>query len=210
MRDTETTLKQLKEQIIEMCRRKGWGDDGIQNPQHVAMAMLVETMELLEHFSDMSRETESLLLEGKLPGECIEISEEMSDVLMYSMQIMYTLGVDVSKHLFADCSDAFTTVAELRALAGKADRTLPVQAMQVAVKARFVLELFQWLNDADIHRVLTYGDAALSAETGRAFAGMFREILKLANMLGTDICASIARKIAIVDKRVYPDDDPVR
>lgn len=34
-----------------MCRRKGWGDEnGVQNPQHVAMAMTVEMSELLEHF----------------------------------------------------------------------------------------------------------------------------------------------------------------
>ena len=49
--DRDTPIFELKRQILAMCRRKGWGDEnGVQDPQHVAMAMTVEMAELLEHF----------------------------------------------------------------------------------------------------------------------------------------------------------------
>ena len=41
MNDSNTTVATLKEQVMALCRRKGWGEDGVQNPQHVAMAMTV-------------------------------------------------------------------------------------------------------------------------------------------------------------------------
>ena len=47
MNDRKTTLSGLKEAVHAMCIRKGWGVDGVQNPQHVAMAMTVEMSELL-------------------------------------------------------------------------------------------------------------------------------------------------------------------
>ena len=50
MNDTNTTLSFLKQRVHELCLRKGWGVDGVQNPQQVAMAMTVEMSELLERF----------------------------------------------------------------------------------------------------------------------------------------------------------------
>ncbi len=50
MNDRDTTLGALKDLVHALCLRKGWGEDGVQNPQHVAMAMTVEMSELLEHF----------------------------------------------------------------------------------------------------------------------------------------------------------------
>ena len=41
MNDRDTTLDQLKERVHALCRRKQWGEDGVQNPQQVAMAMTV-------------------------------------------------------------------------------------------------------------------------------------------------------------------------
>ncbi len=210
MRDIDTTIEKLKDEVISMCRRKGWGINGIQNPQHVSMAMIVETMELLEHFASLAPSDEAGLLNGDMPEKCIDIAEEMSDVLMYSLQLMYTLNVDVSKELHDGFSDSRTTLSELLVCAGKADCGLAAQAMQIAVKSRFVLETFQWLNDADVLMLIEGKKSSVNKEAGIAFAGMFKEILILAHMLRIDISASIARKIAIVDKRVYPDDDPVR
>ena len=210
MRDSDTTIKKLKLEIIEMCRRKGWGIDGIQNPQHVTMAMVVEAMELMEHFVGITEKDEQMLMAGSMRDERIEIAEEMSDVLMYSMQLMYTLGIDVSKGLCEDFSDDYTFISELCRYAGNGSLELMQQAMMVGVKARFVLEAFQWMNDDEVKALTNGANRQKANETGNAFAGLFREILILANMLDIDISASITRKIAIVDKRVYPEDDPVR
>ena len=210
MRDSDTTIKKLKLEIIEMCRRKGWGIDGVQNPQHVTMAMIVETMELMEHFVYLTEPDAQRLVSGGMRDEQIEIAEEMSDVLMYSMQLMYTLRIDVSKGLCEDFSDDYTFISELCRYAGNGSLKLMQQAMMVGIKARFVLEAFQWMNDDEVEALIQGANRKKAAEAGNAFAGMFREILILANMLDIDTSAAITRKIAIVDKRVYPKDDPVR
>ena len=195
MFDISCTVGKLKYEVIEMCRRKGWGDDGIQNPQHVAMAMMVETMDLLK---------------GGALGLKSEIAEELSDVMMYSLQLMYTTRVDMSRGISDEYTDDMTTVAQLKAFVEESGAGLKEQAMNVGVKARFVLEVFQWMNDKQVEALIRGENPEKCAETGAAFAEMFREVLRFANMLDIDISASIVRKIAIVDKRVYPDDDPVR
>lgn len=210
MFDISCTVGKLKYEVIEMCRRKGWGDDGIQNPQHVAMAMMVETMELLERFADMSPDMAEDLLKGGALGLKSEIAEELSDVMMYSLQLMYTTRVDMSRGISDEYTDEMTTVAQLKAFVEESGAGLKEQAMNVGVKARFVLEVFQWMNDKQVEALIRGEMPEKCAETGAAFAEMFREVLRFANMLDIDISASIARKIAIVDKRVYPDDDPVR
>lgn len=81
--------------------------------------------------------------------------------------------------------------------------------MRVGVKARFVLEIFQWMDDTQA-ALIRGGTPEISAGVGRAFSAMFCELLRLANMLDIDISSAVARKIAIVDRRIYPADDPVR
>lgn len=49
--DQKTTVDEMRAACIALVKRKGWGDgNGVQNPQHVAMAMTVEMSEVLEHF----------------------------------------------------------------------------------------------------------------------------------------------------------------
>ena len=183
MFDISCTVGKLKYEVIEMCRRKGWGDDGIQNPQHVAMAMMVETMELLEHFADMSPDMADDLIDGGADGLRYEIAEELSDVMMYAMQLMYTMKVDVA-HLIADgFSDDTTTFADLKAAVAESGAGLKEQAMNVGVKARFVLEVFQWMNDVEVAALVRGEKPGKCAEAGNAFGEMFTEILRLSNML---------------------------
>lgn len=96
MNDRETTLSQLKEAVLEMCVKKGWGDGGVQNVQQVAMAMTVEMSEVLEHFQWMSPEDVRSLMAGENPLEAQEIAEEFADVMMYGLQLARTLNIDIS------------------------------------------------------------------------------------------------------------------
>ena len=68
MNDLDTTLDTLKGEVYALCLRKGWGVDGVQNPQHVAMAMTVEMSELLEHFQWMGDEDVQRFYAGKTPN----------------------------------------------------------------------------------------------------------------------------------------------
>lgn len=99
MLDDKMTISELKTAVHEMCLRKGWGINGVQNPQQVAMAMTVEMSELLEHFQWMNAEDVSALLEGKDPDRCALIAEEYADVMMYGLQLMRCLNIDVSAQI---------------------------------------------------------------------------------------------------------------
>ena len=100
MTDRESTVNDLKNAIHAMVLKKGWGDtDGIQNPQHVAMAMTVEMSELLEHFQWLTPADVQALLEGKDPERRALIAEEYADVMMYGLQLMYSLDIDVAHEI---------------------------------------------------------------------------------------------------------------
>lgn len=97
--DKNTNLAQLKQSVHELCLRKGWGIDGVQNPQHVAMAMTVEMSELLEHFQWLNPEDVDRLMAGKDPERCAMIAEEFADVMMYGLQLARTLGIDITEQI---------------------------------------------------------------------------------------------------------------
>ena len=96
MNDSNTTLAALKEQVHQLCLRKGWGVEGVQNPQHVAMAMTVEMSELLEHFQWLNPEDVDALMDGRDPERVAMIAEEYADVMMYGLQLMRTLDIDIT------------------------------------------------------------------------------------------------------------------
>ena len=97
MNDRDTTLQSLKDEVHALCLRKGWGVDGVQNPQHVAMAMTVEMSELLEHFQWMNDEDVRGLMRGEDPDRVATIAEEFADVMMYGLQLTRTLGIDITQ-----------------------------------------------------------------------------------------------------------------
>ena len=96
MDDRDTSLSELKERVYRLCLEKGWGKDGVQNPQHVAMAMTVEMSELLEHFQWLTDSEVRALLAGEDPERVAQIGEEFADVMMYGLQLMRALDIDVT------------------------------------------------------------------------------------------------------------------
>ena len=99
MNDNDTTISALKEQLHRLCLRKGWGVEGVQNPQHVAMAMTVEMSELLEHFQWLDPPDVDALVAGRDPERTALIAEEFADVMMYGLQLARTLGIDVTEQV---------------------------------------------------------------------------------------------------------------
>lgn len=97
--DTNTSLAELKEQVHQLCLRKGWGVDGVQDPQHVAMAMTVEMSELLEHFQWLNPDDVQKLMRGEDTERCAMIAEEFADVMMYGLQLARTLGFDITEQI---------------------------------------------------------------------------------------------------------------
>ena len=99
MNDSNTTISALKEQVHQLCLRKGWGVEGVQNPQHVAMAMTVEMSELLEHVQWLNPADVDALMAGRDPERVALIAEEFADVMMYGLQLARTLGIDVTEQV---------------------------------------------------------------------------------------------------------------
>ena len=100
MHDDVTTIRDLKEAVHEMCVKKGWGGEtGVQNPQHVAMAMTVEMSELLEHFQWLNDEDVISLMKGRDEERRACIAEEFADVMMYGLQLTRTLGIDITQQV---------------------------------------------------------------------------------------------------------------
>ncbi len=99
MNDNNTTLTELKTLVHDLCVRKGWGNDGVQNPQQVAMAMTVEMSELLEHFQWLNPPDVADLMEGRDPERCAMIAEEFADIMMYGLQLARTLNIDVTQQI---------------------------------------------------------------------------------------------------------------
>lgn len=99
MNDNDTTIATLREHVHQLCLRKGWGVEGVQDPQHVAMAMTVEMSELLEHFQWLNHEDVTALMEGHDPERVAMIAEEFADVMMYGLQLTRTLGIDITREV---------------------------------------------------------------------------------------------------------------
>ena len=97
--DATMTIAELKEAVHQLCLRKGWGHEGVQNPQHIAMAMTVEMSELLEHFQWLNDDDVEKLMRGEDPDRCAMIAEEFADVMMYGLQLTRTLHIDVSDEI---------------------------------------------------------------------------------------------------------------
>ena len=97
--DDSMTISQLKEAVHQLCLRKGWGREGVQNPQHIAMAMTVEMSELLEHFQWLNDDDVERLIRGEDPERTALVAEEFADVMMYGLQLTRTLNIDVSEQV---------------------------------------------------------------------------------------------------------------
>ena len=97
--DTNTSISELKQRVHELCLRKGWGENGVQNPQHVAMAMTVEMSELLEHFQWLNDDGVRSLMNGEDNERRAMIAEEFADVMMYGLQLMRTLDIDITSQI---------------------------------------------------------------------------------------------------------------
>ena len=95
--DSKTTLQDIKDAVRDMCLYRGWGGEkAIQNPQRMAMAMVIELGELMEHFAWLEPEELQNLVDGKMPARRDHIMEELADIMIYAFQLARGLDMDIS------------------------------------------------------------------------------------------------------------------
>lgn len=89
MDDTTAKIQDLKQKVKDFQDKRGWGNE---SPKDIALSIVLEAAELLEHFQFKSgQEVEE---EARLFGP---ICDEMSDVLWWIMSMSNRLNIDVAK-----------------------------------------------------------------------------------------------------------------
>ncbi|HEY8084749.1 MAG TPA: nucleotide pyrophosphohydrolase [Methylophilaceae bacterium] len=83
------SLEQLRERLRNFVSERDW--DQFHSPKNLAMAMIVEAAELVEHFQWMT-EQESKTLS---PEKRVEVEHEIADTFVYLLRIAEVLGVDI-------------------------------------------------------------------------------------------------------------------
>jgi len=85
---TPLTLDQIREQLRAFVAERDW--DQFHNPKNLAMAMVVEAGELLEHFQWLTAEqAESLSAEARA-----DVELEIADVLLFLLRLCDRLDID--------------------------------------------------------------------------------------------------------------------
>jgi dCTP diphosphatase len=83
------SIDELREQLRAFARERDW--EQFHSPKNLAMALIVETAELVEHFQWLS-EAQS----QELPDEKREqVAQEMADVFIYLVRLADRLDIDL-------------------------------------------------------------------------------------------------------------------
>jgi dCTP diphosphatase len=82
-------LSSLRDALREFAAARDWRP--FHTPKNLAMAMIVEAAELVEHFQWATPE-ESMALP---PAKLLEVREEVADTLIYLVELADVLGIDL-------------------------------------------------------------------------------------------------------------------
>ena len=84
------TLSHLRERLAAFAAERDW--DQFHNPKNLAMALVSEAGELVEHFQWLTFEEARALPEQTLD----EVALEAADVLLYLVRLCDKLGIDLA------------------------------------------------------------------------------------------------------------------
>lgn len=82
-------LLALRDTLREFAAARGWGE--YHTPKNLAMALIVEAAELVEHFQ-WATPDESRTLS---PEKAAEVRDEVADVLIYLVEMADVLNIDL-------------------------------------------------------------------------------------------------------------------
>ena len=85
------SLEQIKIRLREFAAERDW--DQFHSPKNLAMALIVEAAELVEHFQWLTEEQSQTLPPKKLA----EVEQEIADIQIYLIRLADKLGVDMEK-----------------------------------------------------------------------------------------------------------------
>ena len=100
MNDRETTVAQLKRLMADFVAQRKW--EPFHDPKNLSASIAIEAAELMEHFQWLR--TDELPAVRDDPRMMAAITEELADVLAYTVSFATTMGIDLSSALEAKMS----------------------------------------------------------------------------------------------------------
>lgn len=95
MDDKNLTISELKTLVKTFCKERDW--DQYHTPKDLAIGLITEAAELLEHFR--FRSIEQCLEDLKDPVKNEEIRDELSDALFFILRFSQCFDIDLSSSL---------------------------------------------------------------------------------------------------------------
>ena len=89
--DETITIAELKDSVKRFCEERDW--DQYHNAKDLAIGIITESSELLEHFRFKSiKEVEEVIIHKKE-----KISEELADILFFILRLAQRYDIDLSR-----------------------------------------------------------------------------------------------------------------
>ena len=82
-------IERLQQRLLQFARDRDW--EQFHAPKNLAMALIVEAAELVEHFQWLNEAQSESLPEDKLQ----EVALELADIFIYSLRLSQRLGIDL-------------------------------------------------------------------------------------------------------------------
>ena len=85
------SLEHIKHRLRDFAAERDW--DQFHSPKNLAMAMIVEAGELVEHFQWLTEDQSQALPPDKLA----EVEQEIADIQIYLIRLADKLGIDMEQ-----------------------------------------------------------------------------------------------------------------
>lgn len=93
--DHKTSIHELKEKVRAFCEDRDW--DQFHNAKELAIGIVTEASELLEHFRFKSEEQVNNMFKNESKKQ--ELTEEMADVLYFLVRLAQRYDIDLTTEL---------------------------------------------------------------------------------------------------------------
>ncbi len=93
--DHKTSIHELKEKVRNFCEERDW--DKFHNAKELAIGIVTEASELLEHFRFKSEEQVNEMFKNESKKQ--ELTEEMADVLYFLVRLSQRYNIDLTTEL---------------------------------------------------------------------------------------------------------------
>ncbi len=95
--DAKVTVEELKKHLQKFCEARDW--DQFHSPKELAIGLITESSELLEHFRFQSDEQIKLMLQN---GDSrSKIADELADAFFFVLRFAQLHGFDLTDAYFA-------------------------------------------------------------------------------------------------------------